>query len=153
MRKTLFILLAISVLAGCNKVENPAIPEQDATELETKALYGQQHSTLTLQYENGNLVVDHANAMMNPCVKTGGVYHEITVDADVITIVVHERTALVPEPNCRIPHMTCTVPNLNLNSPYIVEYEYAGRTVAPIMIKFNKRLNKSVDIIEPSNPR
>ena len=153
MRKILYVLLAVSVLAGCNKVENPGVPEQDATEQDggTKALYGQLHSTLNLYYRSGDLVIDHENAMMNPCVLRGGVYYEITVENHVIEVVVHERMGLEPEPKCRIPHMTCTIPGLDTNQFYVLEYKYDGRSIEPVFFKFNSRLDRSIDLVEPGD--
>ena len=139
MKRTLLIMLALAALAGCTKWNTPDSEENTLSKdfkhtgcaADTRGLYTDDPSLLTLKYENGDLRVTRTNAELNCAFKERGLTCKAYIEGNCI---------------CLVEKMTSVVTGLEKGKEYIFQYSALDFGLKPITFTFDSSLHKIYDV-------
>lgn len=152
MKKIVFLMLALAICSGCSKYNVSRSKGFTHTgcsaETRSNALFGDEPSLLTLQYENGDLRVIRSNAMLNCAIKERGLTCKASVDGDAIHYYIDYEIQSDLETNCICPvaEMTSVVSGLHEGKEYTFHYCGLDRYLKPFTFTFTDRLHQIIDV-------
>ena len=156
MKKILLITLALAALAGCTKWNTPDSEENTLSKdfkhtgcaADTRGLYTDDPSLLTLKYENGDLRVTRTNAELNCAFKERGLTCKAYVEGNIIhyDVVYEKEENMVANCICLVEKMTSAVTGLERGQKYTLDYSVLGYRLKPITFTFNKDLYQIYDV-------
>ena len=150
------MLSALATLAGCAKWGSPYSEEESLSKEfehtgcsgDTRGLYTNDPSLLTIKYEHGDLRVTQANAELNCAFKERGLVCKTRIEGNVIHYdVVYEKDEnMVANCICLVEKMTSAVSGLEKGKEYILQYSVLDFGLKPITFTFNENLHKVFDV-------
>jgi len=145
MRRLLWLLIGLSLLAGCKK-EEPTV--QDFTY--TDCVKGMSDiidlSLLTLKYEGGDLKVERADAWMNCSFQNRGLVCSVSVKgSDIYYRVDYEQPGEEVKCVCLVSRMSSLVKGLEPGKKYSFHY-YCCQNYKPFSFTFKEGLISVVDV-------
>ena len=156
MKRTLLIMLALAALAGCTKWNTPDSEENTLSKdfkhtgcaADTRGLYTDDPSLLTLKYENGDLRVTRTNAELNCAFKERGLTCKAYVEGNIIhyDVVYEKEMEGVADCICLVEKMTSVVTGLEKGKEYIFQYSALDFGLKPITFTFDSSLHKIYDV-------
>ena len=156
MKKILLITLALGALVACTKwitsdSEDDTLSKEfkhTGCAAETRGLYGDDPSLLTLKYENGDLRVTRTNAELDCGFKERGLTCKAYIEGNVIHYdVVFEKEGFgVANCICPVEKMTSVVTGLEKGKEYTFHYRVLYWGYKPITFTFNKSLHEVYDV-------
>lgn len=156
MKKFLFIALALAAVAGCTKWIKPDSEEDTLSKHfkhtgcshDTRGIYTDDPSLLSLKYENGDLRVTRTNAELNCSFKNLGLTCEAYLEGNIIHYNVVCERAGYGEANCvcLVEKMTSAVTGLERGKEYIFQYSALGFGLKPITFTFDRNLHQIYDV-------
>lgn len=146
MKRFLFVLLALSLLAGCQK---PVIPTVEGFTYSDCTRDDYKHidlSLLTLKYEGGELSVIRSDAWMNCSFQSRGLVCTVSVSGDDIYYRVdYEKEGAEVKCVCLVENMSSVVTGLKPGKTYSFHY-YCCQNYKPFSFTFKEGLISVVDV-------
>lgn len=149
MKKLFPILLALSLLAGCGKLEDPSIEDftyTGCTKGDTDDSEITDLSLLTLKYENGDLRVLRTDAMLNCSFQNRGLVCTVSVKGDDIYYRVdYEKEGAEVKCVCKVESVSSLVKGLEQGKKYAFHY-YCLQNYIPFSFTFKEGLISVMDV-------
>ena len=146
MKRLLFVLLALALLAGCRKTEQPTVEDfiySDCTRDDYKHI---DLSLLTLKFDDGNLSVTRSDAWMNCSFQTRGLVCTVSVSGeDIYYRVDYENEGAEVKCVCLVENMSSVVTGLIPGKTYSFHY-YCCQNYKPFSFTFKDGLISVVDV-------
>ena len=147
MKKSILIMLALTVLAGCTKSNTLRVKDLTysgcATSTDTRAGEDEEIvSLLTLKYEDGNLRVIRTNTMVNCSFKDYGLVCNVSIEGNSIRYTVDAKTApngLEVDCLCLVEEISSLVTGLEDGKEYTFQADNTPR-IEPVTFVFEKGL-------------
>lgn len=150
MKKFLLITFALAALSGCAKWvgEHSKDFTHTGCSTDTRGLYTDDPSLLTIKYEDGDLRVTRTNAELNCAFKERGLVCNTRIEGNVIHYDVdYEREEdMVANCICLVEKMTSTVSGLEEGQVYVLQYSDLDFSLKPITFTFKKGLHEIYDV-------
>ena len=156
MKRIIIILSALAALSGCAKWGSPDSEEESLSKdfkhtgcaADTRGLYTNDPSLLTLKYENGDLRVTRTNAELNCAFKERGLICKAYIEGNVIhyDVVYEKEMEGVANCICLVEKMTSAVTGLESGKEYIFQYSALDFGLKPITFTFDRSLHKIYDV-------
>ena len=156
MKKFLLITLALAAMAGCTKWITSDTGDDSLTKdfkhtgcsPQTRGLYTDDPSLLTIKYENGCLRVTQTNAELNCAFKSRGLTCKVSIEDDIIhyNVVYEKEEEMVANCICLVEKMTSAVTGLEIGKKYTLDYSVLGFGLKPITFTFNKDLHQIYNV-------
>ena len=147
MKKSILIMLALTVLAGCTKSNTLRVKDLTysgcATSTDTRAGEDEEIvSLLTLKYEDGNLRVTRTNTLVSCPFNDYGLVCNVSIEGNTIRYGVDAKTApngLGVDCLCLVEEISSLVTGLEAGKEYTF---YAGNSprIEPVTFVFEKGL-------------
>jgi len=140
MKRVLFVLLALALLAGCKKAEEPyseGFTYTGCTKSESDFI---DLSLLTLKYEGGDLKVTRSDAWMNCSFQNRGLVCTVSVQgSDIYYRVDYEQEGAEVKCVCLVENMSSWVKGLEEGKKYSFHY-YCCQNYLPFSFTFQDGL-------------
>lgn len=140
MKRVLFLFLALALLAGCNKTEEPYVEGftySGCTKSESEII---DLSLLTLKYDGGDLQVTRTDAWMNCSFQNRGLVCTVSVQGnDIYYRVDYEKEGAEVKCVCRVESMSSWVKGLQEGKKYSFHY-YCCQNYLPFSFTFKDDL-------------
>ena len=156
MKRVIIMLSVLAAVAGCTKWIKPDSEEDTLSKHfkhtgcspDTRGLFTDDPSLLTLKYENGDLRVTRTNAELNCSFKDLGLTCEAYLEGNTIHYNVVCERAGYGEANCvcLVEKMTSAVTGLERGKEYIFQYSALGFGLKPITFTFDRNLHQIYDV-------
>ena len=156
MKKVIIMLSVLAAVAGCTKWIKPDSEEDTLSKHfkhtgcshDTRGIYTDDPSLLTLKYENGDLRVTRTNAELNCAFKERGLTCKAYIEGNVIHYdVVYEQEGVgVADCICLVEKMTSAVTGLEKGKEYIFQYSALDFGLKPITFTFDRNLHQIYDV-------
>ena len=150
MKKLFFILFALSLAAGCGKLEDPYVEDFKYTDCTKGDTDGDPEipdlSLLTLKYENGDLLVLRTDAMLNCSFQKRGLVCTVSVKgSDIYYRVDYENEGSEVKCVCKVESISSLVKGLEPGKKYAFHY-YCLQNYVPFSFTFKEGLISVVDV-------
>ena len=156
MKKVIILLSALAALAGCAKWGSPDSEGESLSKEfkhtgcsgDTRGLYTNDPSLLTIKYEHGDLRVTQTNAELNCAFKERGLKCNAYIEGNVIhyDVVYEKEMEMVANCICLVEKMTSAVTGLEKGNVYTLQYSVLDYALKPITFTFNEDLHKVFDV-------
>ena len=156
MKRVIIMLSVLAAVASCTKWNSPDSEGESLSKDfkhtgcsgDTRGLYTNDPSLLTLKYENGDLRVTQTNAELNCAFKNRGLKCKAYVEGFVIHYDVVYEKEMEGEANCicLVEKMTSAVTGLQKGIVYTLQYSVLGFGLKPITFTFDRGLHQIYDV-------
>ena len=148
MKKTFLLLMVLTVLAGCNTLDNPGnlqegeVVHTGCATATKSALDDDNPPLLTLKYKDGELLVTCTNMYMSCSIKDNGIGCHVSVEGDDIHCSFYEKDGPVANCVCLVKSMSTVISGLEIGK----EYNFFYGSYNSVKFTFNIGL---IQIIDP----